>query len=147
MFTDTHVREVNVNYKSSAVEKFKIRSPEHVAEFVRGVLPDNSREHCVALYLDGSHQVIGYSVISTGTANVASFHPREIFQRAILIGAVSFAFAHNHPSGSLDASSSDDQITKQLYDASKLLGIRLLDHTIVTDNSHYSYKEAGHLFN
>ena len=112
---------------------FTIKGPNDVADFVRSVLTDNSREHCVALYLDGAHQVVSYSIISIGTANMSVVHPREVFQRAILAGAISIIIAHNHPSGVLTPSDEDHKVTKRLKDAGEILGIKLLDHLIVTD--------------
>jgi hypothetical protein len=110
---------------------FTIKGPNDVADFVRSVLTDNSREHCVALYLDGAHQVVSYSIISIGTANMSVVHPREVFQRAILAGAISIIIAHNHPSGVLTPSDEDHKVTQRLKDAGEILGIKLLDHLIL----------------
>ena len=95
----THIREVNVSYSLGAAKFQSITRADQVAEYVRGVIADNSREHFVALYLDGANQVVAYSVVSIGTANAAHIHPREVFQRAVLVGAISVVVAHNHPSG------------------------------------------------
>jgi hypothetical protein len=67
---------------------FKVSSPADVANFVRSILTDNSREHFVALYLDGQNQVAAYSIVSIGSANSAPVAPREVFQRAVLTGAI-----------------------------------------------------------
>jgi len=131
-YADTFIREVRANYQQTSM-LFTIKGPNDVADFVRSVLTDNSREHCVALYLDGAHQVVSYSIISIGTANMSVVHPREVFQRAILAGAVSIIIAHNHPSGVLTPSDEDHKVTKRLKDAGEILGIKLLDHLIVTD--------------
>jgi len=109
-----------------------------VADFVRSILTDNSREHFVALYLDGAHQVTSYSIVSIGTANASMVHPREVFQRAILAGAVSIIIAHNHPSGVLTPSDEDHKVTQRLKDAGDILGIKLLDHIIISDHSQKS---------
>ncbi|TWU37525.1 hypothetical protein Q31b_43130 [Novipirellula aureliae] len=138
---DHFIREVNVNYRTTAETRIKITKAADIAEFVRSVMTDNSREHCVALYLDGSHHVASYSIISIGSANSAPVAPREVFQRAVLIGAVSLILAHNHPSGSLDPSPQDHDITKRLKDAGEILGISLLDHVIVTDHGYVSLRE------
>jgi DNA repair protein RadC len=87
----------------------------------------------MALYLDGGHAVISYSVISIGIATSAPVHPREVLQRAILCGAVSFLLAHNHPSGSTEPSSEDLRFTSTMAQAADFIGIRFLDHVIVTD--------------
>lgn len=103
---------------------------------------DNSREQLFALYLDATHAVAAYSLISIGVANAALMHPREIFQRAVLAGAVSFAIAHNHPSGECKPSEADHSVTKQLKQVGELLGIPLLDHVIVGDRCRYSLRDG-----
>ena len=128
---DTVLREVRVNYIPAVAAKFLVRQPCGVAEFVRSILTDNSREHFVALYLDGNHAVVAHSIVAIGCANMVSVHPREIFQRALLVGAVSLLISHNHPSDSLVPSTDDLQMTTKLNDCAKLLGLKLLDHVIV----------------
>ena len=137
-YTDTFIREVRATYQQTTSRVFAIKGPDDVAEFVRSILTDNSREHFVALYLDGAHQVASYSIVSMGTANSAVAHPREVFQRAILAGAVSIIIAHNHPSGVLTPSDEDHKVTQRLKDAGEILGIKLLDHLIVTDTAYQS---------
>ena len=135
-YTDTFIREVRATYQPTATPLFAIKGPDDVADFVRSILTDNSREHFVALYLDGANQVVSYSIISIGTANASMVHPREVFQRAILAGAVSIIIAHNHPSGILAPSEEDHKVTQRLKEAGEILGIKLLDHLIVTDVAH-----------
>ena len=99
----------------------------------------------MALYLSAAHEVICYSLISTGTANAAMISPRELFQRAIACGAVALVFAHNHPSGHVEPSAEDRRVTTQIKDAGELLGIKLLDHVIVSDTGFYSFQDKGEL--
>lgn len=96
------IREVRVSYLATARVRFEVKEPHDVAAFVRSVLHDNSREYVIALYLDGGHRVGAYSLISIGFANLAPVHPREIYQRAIAVGAISLVLAHNHPSRQLE---------------------------------------------
>jgi len=137
-YTDTFIREVRATYQPTSTPLFAIKGPDDVANFVRSILTDNSREHFVALYLDGAHQVTSYSIVSIGTANASMVHPREVFQRAILAGAVSIIIAHNHPSGVLTPSDEDHKVTQRLKDAGDILGIKLLDHIIISDHSQKS---------
>jgi len=137
-YTDTFIREVRATYPQTTSRVFAIKGPDDVADFVRSILTDNSREHFVALYLDGAHQVTSYSIVSIGTANASMVHPREVFQRAILAGAVSIIIAHNHPSGVLTPSDEDHKVTQRLKDAGDILGIKLLDHIIISDHSQKS---------
>lgn len=142
-FKDTFIREVNVHYRKTANEPVNIKSAGDISQFVRSVLIDNSREHLVALYLDGAHNVASYSIVSIGTANSAHVTPREIFQRAVLVGAIAIVIAHNHPSGSTTPSNEDRSITKRISEAGNVLGIKLLDHVIVTDSHFVSFLEEG----
>ena len=116
-FKDNHIREVNVSYRKTDEERCQLGKGQQVADYVRSVLIDNSREHFVVLYLDGAHQVASYSIVSIGTANLALVTAREVFQRAILVGSIAIILAHNHPSGKSTPSDEDRAITKRLIDA------------------------------
>lgn len=138
------IREVSARYSKTRRKKFGISKAKDVADFVRSkVLKDNTKEHFILLSLDASHKVISYSVISVGTANYSVVHPREVFQVAILSGAVAIIVAHNHPSGSSLPSDADHEVTKKLKDAGEVLGIKVLDHVIIGDVSHHSFLENG----
>jgi DNA repair protein RadC len=89
------------------------------------------KEYFVALLLNGAHEVIKEEVISIGTVNKTVVHPREVFYPAIFHNAVAIIVCHNHPSGRVDPSSEDREITIKLKNASDILGIALLDHIIV----------------
>lgn len=140
-WNDNFIREVRVNYIASDQQRVKISGPVDIADFVRSILLDNSREQFVAIFFDASHYVASYSIITVGIANQSLIHPREVFQRAVLIGAVAIAVAHNHPPGSVEPSQEDLQVTNRLKDAGVLLGIALLDHVIVSDFAFKSLRE------
>ena len=142
---DTFIREVRIQYHRTDKPLFSMRSPQAVKDFIVSVLPDNSREHCIALYLNTAHEVVCYSLIATGTADAATVSPREIFQRALAAGAVALIFAHNHPSGQVKPSTEDIRITELIQEAGKLLGVKLLDHLIVSDDTFYSFQDNGRL--
>jgi len=91
----TFFREVTAVYRGPRRAPVAIRYPESAANLIRKVLPDNSREHFIVLHLDGAHQIIGFAVVATGTANSCTVHPREVFQGAILMGAVALVVSHN----------------------------------------------------
>ena len=138
---DHFIREIRISYLTTDQLPIPIKDAADVAFFVRSVLLDNSREHLVALYLDGAHKIASYSIVSIGTANLALISPREVFQRAVIVGAISLIVAHNHPSGNSEPSDADREITKRLSESGNILGIPLLDHVIVTDKTFYSLKE------
>lgn len=94
---------------------------------------DDGREHFTVVALDNRRAVIGWKVISTGTASSSLVHPREIFRYLIPAGAISFLLIHNHPSGDVTPSPEDIEVTKRLSHVGELVGIRLEDHCIVDD--------------
>jgi hypothetical protein len=100
----------------------------------------------MALYLNGAHKVIAYSVVSTGTATSAPVHPREVYQPAILVGATAVLLGHNHPSGSTEPSVEDHKITKSLKAAAEVLGLKLLDHLVISDRDYFSFHSNGALW-
>jgi DNA repair protein RadC len=77
--------------------------------------------------------------------NRAMVHPREVFAPAVEQRAASVVIAHNHPSGNLEPSEEDRDVTRRIADAGEILGIGLLDHLIFSRDSWFSFREAGHL--
>ncbi len=101
------------------------------------------QEHFLLITLDGASQIIKKRVIHIGTLNQSLVHPREIFRPAIEDNSAGIIIAHNHPSGTLEASRADVQITERLKEVGKLVGIELLDHVILTKNGYYSFSDEG----
>ena len=101
-------------------------------------LRDKKQEYFVCLTLDGANRLIAKRVISIGTLTSSLVHPREVFAEAITDRAAGIIVAHNHPSGSLQASDADRAVTERLRDAGELLGIKLLDHVVITAKAHAS---------
>lgn len=143
------VREIVVSYKTNenATVPLSIREPTDFSGVLPKLLTTNLKEHFIAFYLDGNHNVIGYSIVSIGLINSSQIHPREVFQPAIALGAVAVVVAHNHPSGNLKASREDIEVTYKLRESGNLLGITLLDHLIFThDNRIHSMRENNQGF-
>mgnify|MGYP003605082305 CR=1 FL=1 len=109
------------------------KAAEQLAE-----LRNKKQEYFVCLTLDGANRLISKRVISIGTLTSSLVHPREVFAEAITDRAAGIIVAHNHPSGNLQASDADRAVTERLRDAGELLGIKLLDHVVVTAKSHAS---------
>ena len=95
--------------------------------------------------LNGAHEVIHVRTITRGLVNRTVVHAREVFRTAISDNAVAVIIAHNHPSGNLDPSTDDDQITQRLVDAGQVVGIPVLDHVIVSRSGYFSYLENDRL--
>jgi DNA repair protein RadC len=103
------------------------------------------REKFIVLLLDAKHRVIGVNTVSIGSLTASIVHPREVFKPAIAGNSAAVILAHNHPSGDPAPSLEDVELTKRLREAGELLGIRLLDHVILGDGTHYSFVDADAL--
>lgn len=111
-----------------------IDSPEKAVEQLAGIR-DKKQEYFVCLTLDGANRLIAKRIITIGTLTSSLVHPREVFADAITDRAASVIVAHNHPSGSLNPSTADLEVTERLRNTGTLLGISLADHIIVTSKS------------
>ena len=106
-------------------------------------IADKKQEHFVCISLNGAHEVIEKRIVTIGLVDRSPVHPREVYADVISDRAAAVIFAHNHPSGDLKPSNSDLKIQEQLTEAGKILGIRVLDHIIVTKKGYFSFQEAG----
>ena len=104
---------------------------------------NKQQEYFLCLYLDGANHLIQTKIITIGILNQSLVHPREVFSYAIEKRCASIIVAHNHPSGILEASNEDINVTKRLKESGKILGIELLDHLIITNDGFVSLKEEG----
>lgn len=104
-------------------------------------LRHNKKEHFVVLYLNARNQLIHKETVSMGTLTANLVHPREVFEPALKHSAAQIVVAHNHPSGDPEPSEDDRMITQKLNEAGKMMGIDVMDHIIITKNSHFSFKE------
>ena len=110
-----------------------IDSPEKAAEQLSDIR-DKKQEYFVCLTLDGANRLIAKRIITIGTLTSSLVHPREVFADAITDRAASIIVAHNHPSGSLNPSTADLEVTARLRKSSEILGIALLWHIIITSD-------------
>jgi len=102
---------------------------------------DNKKEHFIIFFLDARNQEIKREIISVGSLNANLVHPREVFEPAVRHLAAQIILAHNHPAGDPMPSKEDSEITKQLVDAGKLLGIEIKDHVIVSKTNFFSFAD------
>jgi DNA repair protein RadC len=143
--TTVYIREVAVRYRPGRGTKAPaiMRAAREAVDFARRVVRDDAREHFLAIYLDGRHRPIAHQVVSIGTATASLIHPREIFQPALLVGAVAILVAHNHPSGDPAPSAEDQAVTDRLRRAGDLLGVSVLDSIVWTSGGAYcSFRET-----
>ncbi len=108
-----------------------IDSPEKAVEQLADIR-DKKQEHFVVMTLDGANRLIAKRIITIGTLTSSLVHPREVFADAITDRAASIIVAHNHPSCRSEASQSDIEITDRLKKIGNLIGIKLLDHIVIT---------------
>ena len=130
------VKEKGVNYGAG-----KLDNPEDIVLMMHSLLHmgQMAEEHCYMIALNSSCKALGVFLISKGTVSASLVSPREIFLRALLVGAVQIVLCHNHPSGSISPSSQDFRLTKQVKEAGDLLGIRLVDHIIIGGDKYFSF--------
>ncbi|MEA1880010.1 MAG: JAB domain-containing protein, partial [Campylobacterota bacterium] len=102
-----------------------------------------NQEHFLSITLDGASHIISTRTVFIGTLNQSMVHPREVFADAIADRAAGIIIAHNHPSGTLEASRADISITQRLKEVSRLVGIELLDHVILSKHGFYSFSDEG----
>lgn len=115
------------------------------ADIYREIRHFSSREqeNLIVVMLNGAHEVIGAFVATVGLLNRTIVHPREVFAPAIRERAAAVAIAHNHPSGNVMPSEEDKDVTARLKKAGEILGIKLLDHIVFSDERYYSFLEHG----
>lgn len=122
----------------------RLRDSAQVAELLLEEMMYEKRELFMTINLNSKMQVESKSVISIGNLDSAPVHPREVFGPAIRRGAAAVVVAHNHPSGDSSPSPQDIEVTERLISASKILGIRLIDHVIVGSGCFTSMKSEGY---
>lgn len=126
-------------------KKIRIQSPEDIAKRYMPQMREMKKEIFMAILLDSANNIIRDVKISVGILNSSLVHPREVFRPAIAEPAAAIILLHNHPSGNPEPSSEDLQITKQLVEASKIIGIPIHDHIIVAGDTFTSFAERGML--
>lgn len=130
-----------INREVDTIKNVKLTSSDLVYKYYKDKIGDKLQEYFYAIYLDSGKKVIGDKLLFIGTVNYSLVHPREIFKEAYLLGASAIICIHNHPGGNPLPSKQDYDITKNLIEASKILGVKFLDHIIITKKNYYSFLE------
>jgi DNA repair protein RadC len=120
-----------------------VHSPEQLFKHFLFLFQEQVHERFVVFWLSASNRVTGFEIVSEGILNSSLVHPREVFRGAIVATCASIIVAHNHPSGNPEPSANDLEITVQLVEAGKLIGIRVHDHVLFTDSTYTSLAERG----
>ena len=119
-----------------------VASPADIYRAVRRFW-NPEQETMVVVALNGAHGIIYTGIVSMGLVNRTPVHPREVFAEPLKQRAVAIALAHNHPSGSVEPSEDDKDVTKHLVKAGEILGVKVLDHLVFTDEIYFSFMEHG----
>lgn len=122
----------------------KIKTPADILPHVQHYA-DRKQEHFLCVSINGANEILNVRVISIGLIDRSPVHPREVFADALSDRASAVIVAHNHPTGGIEPSPADVEITAQLKAAGAIVGITLLDHIIFNRTSYFSFLEAGRL--
>jgi len=128
--------------------RYMVKETVKVSE-AKDVLPllsdiaSKQQEYFICISLNGANEVIEKRIVTIGLLDKSPVHPREVFADVITDRSASIVLAHNHPSGELKPSNSDLKIHDQLVEAGKILGIKILDHIVISKKGYYSFQEAG----
>ena len=120
----------------------RIRHPSDIFNLIRHHA-DRRQERFLCLSLNGAHEVLATRIVTIGLVNRTIIHPREVFADPILDRASAIVVAHNHPSGSIQPSAEDREITQRLKGAGDILGISFLDHLIFSELSYFSFRQEN----
>lgn len=131
-----------VRERSMVVENKNISSPDDIAKIMFDYLSGADREHLVVVTLSTKNNINSISTVSIGCLQSSIAHSREIFKTAILSNAASIILCHNHPSGDPSFSKEDILISKKLKECGDILGIKVLDHIVVTDTNKFLSMKA-----
>ena len=121
----------------------RVRSPEDVAWLMIPEMRGLDREHFKVLLLDTRNGILKIVTAAIGSLNAALVHPREIFKAAVMASAAGIIIVHNHPTGNPEPSREDKELTERFNRCGDLMGIDLIDHIIVGDDSFVSLRERG----
>ena len=130
--------------KQRLQKKQYLHSSRQVSEYLIHSMRDLQHEVMTVIFLDSSHAIVDSKVVARGTVASNTIYPRELVKLALEFNASAMVVAHNHPSGNLEPSMQDHQLTRTLYLACSFMNIRLLDHLIIgqSDNA-YSFADHG----
>jgi DNA repair protein RadC len=126
-------------------ERPQLTSPRDIAGLLLPRFGAFPVERLGVLLLDARHRLIRTRLLSSGSRDAALTHPREVFREAMLASASAVVLFHNHPSGDARPSAEDYLLTRRLVAAGQIIGIDLVDHLILADNTYFSFVQAGRL--
>lgn len=124
----------------------QITNPKKAFRIIKDFIGNMDREVLGTIMLNSAKEVNAIEIVSVGTLNATIVSPREIFKGAILSNADSIMIFHTHPSGNVQPSQADLDITKMINKVALIIGINLIDHIIIGDDDYYSFATEGYEF-
>lgn len=130
-----------ITRKNASLNNVIIKSADIAFDYFRYIFKDQMQEYFYVIYLDNKKRVIENKLLFKGTLNQSIVHPREVFKSACILSASSIICVHNHPSGNVEPSKEDINLTKRLSEIGILMGIKVVDHLIISDDKYFSFLE------
>jgi DNA repair protein RadC len=127
--------------ENTANEPIPVTDQKDAYNLVKEEMINSDREMMLSILLTAQNTLIGVETVCIGSTQICAFTPAEVFKGALLANAVSIILCHNHPSGNLNPSADDLRITESMEQVGKLIGIKVLDHLIV---SHEGFRSIMH---
>lgn len=141
--------EITLKYKSTPyIQKAKVSSSQDLFDMMKNMFNEDTVEYCeesIIMFLNGANKSIGWMRHTTGGTSQTVIDIKMILVSALQCGASAMAVAHNHPSGQLSPSREDIKITERIKQGCEAIGVRFLDHLIITPEyvSYYSFCDEG----
>ena len=128
---------------AGALEKPVIKDSRQVAAYLQPILQDQCREVFAVIFLNQANRINHFEIISQGGITGTVADPRLILKKALELYAVNIILCHNHPSGNLKPSKSDEDLTYKIREAAKFFDIKVVDHIIVSRDGFFSFADEG----
>ena len=142
------VAEIEISYKPIITDCKTITSSSSAYELVKTLWNTETiclQENFAALFFNQSKKIIGWRILSIGTMNKCIVDVKLLASLALHCMATEVMIVHNHPSGNLNPSACDKDLTQTIKAALKLIDVNLLDHLIITEEGYYSFSDEGML--
>lgn len=127
--------------QETSEEKIKLNNPSSIYKSSKYLFYDKKQEYFYCLYFDNKQRLIERKLLFMGTINKSIVHPREVFKEAYLLSASSIVCMHNHPSGDVNPSKEDIELTRALVTVGQVANIPIVDHIVVSNDKYYSFYE------
>lgn len=143
---ETKISEIRVSYSNENREKVSINGSESAYKILLSCWDKSKielQEEFKILLLNRANRILGINTVSSGGVSGTLVDPKLVFNVSLKCNASAIILSHNHPSGNLNPSGSDKELTKKLRCAGDFLDIKVLDHLIITPEGYFSFADEG----